>query len=118
MHRDEVLYASLAKIKAMQAANYNAPLQTRFSVAGREGQAILQVGLVNWLEGGFISEHDFFLANQLAYILCGGDVNAGEQVDEAWMLRLEREAFIRLAATPLTQARIGYLLETGKPLRN
>lgn len=118
MHRDEVLYASVAKIKAMQAVNYTAPVPTRFAVAGREGHALLQVGLVNWLEGGFISQHDYYLANQLAYVLCGGDVNEGEIVDEEWMLRLEKEAFMTLAATPLTQARIGYLLETGKPLRN
>ncbi len=75
-------------------------------------------GLVNWLEGGFISKHDYFIANQIAYVLCGGDVNKGQLVDEAWMLRLEKEAFMTLAATELTQARIGYLLETGKPLRN
>ena len=118
MHSDEVLYAALAKIKAMQAANFSAPIPTHFAVAGREGHALLQAGLVNWLEGGFISQHDYFLTNQLAGVLCGGDVNEGEHVDEAWILRLEREAFIALAATPLTQARIGYLLETGKPLRN
>ena len=118
MHSDEVLYAALANIKAMQAANYSAPLRTCFAVAGREGHALLQAGLVNWLEGGFISQHDYFITNQLAWVLCGGDVNEGELVDEAWMLRLEREAFMTLAATPLTQARIGYLLETGKPLRN
>ena len=118
MHRDEVLYAAVAKIKSMQAANYIAPMQTYFPVAGREGHARLQVGLVNWLEGGFISHHDYFLANQLAWVLCGGDVNEGELVDEAWMLHLEKEAFMTLAATPLTQARIVYLLETGKPLRN
>lgn len=118
MHRDEVLYAALARVKAMQAANYNAPLPMLFPVAGREGHAMLQVGLVNWLEGGFISKHDYFLTNQLAHVLCGGDVNKGQLVDEAWMLRLEKEAFMALAATELTQARIGYLLETGKPLRN
>lgn len=118
MHSDEVLYAALAQIKAMQAANYQAPLQTCFPVAGREGHAILQVGLVNWLEGGFISQHDYFLANHVAKVLCGGDVNRGERVDEAWMLHLEKEAFMILAGTPQTQARIGYLLETGKPLRN
>ncbi len=118
MHSNEVLFAALANIKAMQAANYHPPLQTTFPVVGREGCARLQAGLVNWLEGGFISQHDYFLASQIALVLCGGDVNEGQHVDEAWMLRLEREAFITLAATPLTQARIGYLLETGKPLRN
>ncbi len=118
MHSDEVLFAAVAKIKAMQAANYSPPLPALFPVAGREGHACLQVGLVNWLEGGFISQHDYFLTNLLAGVICGGDVDEGTLVDEAWMLRLEKEAFMTLAATPLSQARIGYLLETGKPLRN
>ncbi len=118
MHPNEVLYAALQEIEVMQAQNYTAPLKEHFPVAGREGHARLQVGLVNWLEGGFISPHDYFLANELARMICGGDVNEGERVDEAWILRLEREAFMTLAASELTQARIGYLLETGKPLRN
>lgn len=118
MHADEVLYAAVAKIKAMQAANYLPPIPNNFKVAGIEGHARLQSGLVNWLEGGFISQHDYFLANELATVLCGGNLNQGAIVDEEWMLKLEREAFIKLASTPLTQARISYLLETGKPLRN
>lgn len=118
MHSNEVLYAALAKIKSMTAANYVPQLAKKFSVVGREGKARLQAGLVNWREGGFISEHDYFLANQLANVLCGGDVDAGVLVDESWMLKLEREAFIALAGTPQTQARIDNLLATGKPLRN
>jgi 3-hydroxyacyl-CoA dehydrogenase len=78
----------------------------------------LKAGLVNWFEGGFISEHDYLLANELAFVLCGGDLNEGELVDESWILNLEKSAFLRMAASPLTQARIGYLLETGKVLRN
>jgi 3-hydroxyacyl-CoA dehydrogenase len=118
MHSNEVLYAALAKIKYMSAANYLPPLPITIPVAGREGHARLQVGLVNWLEGGFISPHDYFLANQLAGVICGGDVNSGELVNEAWLLKLERAAFITLAETQLTKDRINYLLETGKPLRN
>ena len=118
MHRDEVLYASLARVKALLAANYSPPIPSLFKVAGREGHARLQAGLVNWREGGFISAHDYLIANQLAYVLCGGDVNASEYVNEAWMFRLEKEAFMSLAANPLTQARIRHMLETGKPLRN
>ena len=118
MHTEEVLYAASAQVIAMNALNYHPPLSPLFPVAGREGHALLQVGLVNWLEGSFISQHDYFLANELARVLCGGDLNQGTLVDEAWMLRLEKEAFITLAMMPLTQARIGHLLETGKPLRN
>jgi 3-hydroxyacyl-CoA dehydrogenase len=118
MHADEVLFAAMAKVKAMQAANYLPPIKSVFKVAGIEGHARLQSGLVNWLEGGFISKHDYFLANELAKVMCGGNLNQGTLVDETWMLQLEREAFIKLAETPLTQARIISLLETGKPLRN
>ncbi|KTD82344.1 3-hydroxyacyl-CoA dehydrogenase/enoyl-CoA hydratase family protein [Legionella waltersii] len=118
MNADEVLYISMEKIKFIQAANYLPPLQNPIKVAGIEGRARLQAGLVNWLEGGFISKHDYLIATELANVICGGDVNQGTLVDEQWLLKLEREAFVKLAETPLTQARIQYLLETGKPLRN
>ena len=118
MHADEVLYVALAKVKLFHAENYLPPLKTQFKIAGIEGKARLQAGLVNWLEGGFISQHDYFIATELATVLCGGNLNQGTLVDEHWMLQLEREAFMALAANQLTQARISYLLETGKPLRN
>jgi 3-hydroxyacyl-CoA dehydrogenase len=118
MSTNEVLYVALAQIKLMQDANYQPPIAQQFKIAGIEGQARLRAGLVNWLEGGFISKHDYTLANELAFVLCGGDLNQGTLVDEQWMLKLEREAFIKLAGTELTQARIHHLLETGKPLRN
>ncbi|MFT4058738.1 MAG: 3-hydroxyacyl-CoA dehydrogenase/enoyl-CoA hydratase family protein [Legionella sp.] len=118
MNANEVLYAALAKVKLMHAKNYMPPLQKQFQIAGIEGRAKLQAGLVNWLEGNFISQHDYFLATELANVLCGGDLNQGTVVDEQWMLALERKAFVKLASTPLTQARITHILETGKPLRN
>lgn len=118
MNAHEVLSVALAKVEQLQASNYQPPLPARFQVAGREGNARLQTGLVNWLEGGYISDHDYYLANQLSQVICGGDVYAGEWVDEAWMLKLEREAFVDLCSTEKTQERMNHLLETGKPLRN
>lgn len=118
MHADEVLYSALAKVKSMQAANYTPPLKKQFKVAGIEGHARLQAGLINWFEGGFISAHDYYLTNELAGVICGGNLNQGTLVDEEWILKLERTAFIKLAETSQTQARITHLLETGKPLRN
>lgn len=118
MNAEEVLYASLAKMNALLACSYHPPIPQSIKVAGREGHARLQAGLVNWREGGFISEHDYHLANTIAYVLCGGEVNVGDMVSESWLLKLEREAFVDLARLPLTQARIQHILETGKPLRN
>lgn len=118
LHADEVLYAALAKVNNLLDSNYTPPIAPVFKVAGRQGKAQLQIGLVNWLKGGFISEHDYLIANHLAHILCGGEVNANTEVDEKWILKLEREAFIELTRNPLTQARIEHILKTGKPLRN
>ena len=118
MNAHEVLYVALKKVSFLADSNYHPPIPKPFKVAGRAGHARLKTGLVNWLEGKFISEHDYFLANQLAEVMTGGDVDSGEYVNETWMLKLEREAFVRLCSTKKTQERIQYLLETGKPLRN
>jgi 3-hydroxyacyl-CoA dehydrogenase len=118
MNKDEVLFAAVAKIKAMRAANYLPEIPHYLKVAGREGHARLQIGLVNWLEGGFISQHDYLIANNIAAVLCGGNVDQNSLVDENWLLKLELEAFISLASTPESEARINHMLETGKPLRN
>jgi len=118
MHAEEVLFAAIAEVKAKVAANYRPPLPMLFPVAGIEGAARLKAGLVNWLEGGFISDNDYEIALKLAEVMTGGDVNQGTLVTEHWLLKLERQAFIELADTGPTQDRIKHLLETGKPLRN
>jgi len=46
------------------------------------------------------------------------DIETGSLVDEEWLITMERRYFVELLKTPETQARIKYMLETGKPLRN
>jgi 3-hydroxyacyl-CoA dehydrogenase len=87
-------------------------------VAGRSGRATIMAQLVNMRDGGFISAHDFHLGKTIAEVMCGGDVDAGTLVDEEWMLRLEREAFVALLDHPKTQERIMGMMQTGKPVRN
>jgi 3-hydroxyacyl-CoA dehydrogenase len=74
--------------------------------------------LVNMLEGRFISAHDFDIASRIAETLCGGRIERGSKVDEAWLLDLERKHFVALAQMPKTQERIAHTMQTGKPLRN
>ena len=69
-------------------------------------------------DGGFISEHDAFIAKRIIEVIAGGEVEAGTLVTEEWLLKLERQAFVELLATPKTQERIMGLLQTGKPFRN
>jgi 3-hydroxyacyl-CoA dehydrogenase len=56
--------------------------------------------LVNLQKSGQISQHDYFLADQLASVICGGDVNQDELVDEDPMLELEKQALMRLTTLP------------------
>ena len=68
---------------------------------------------------GKISDHDLKIGEKLAYVLTGGD-KAGltKIVDEQYLLDIEREAFLSLAAEKLTQDRMNFMLKKGKPLRN
>ena len=65
-----------------------------------------------------MSEYDLHVSGKVAYVLCGGDLSAGQWVDEQYFLDLEREAFVALCGEPKTIERIRHMLATGKPLRN
>ncbi len=119
MNRFELLHVAKNELRALTATDYRAPLMpTKILVAGRTGTATLQAAMVNMLEGGFISEHDYQIGCAVADTLCGGDVEAGSLVDEQWLLDLERRHFVALLVTSKTQDRIDYMLKNGKTLRN
>ncbi|MCE5232358.1 MAG: 3-hydroxyacyl-CoA dehydrogenase/enoyl-CoA hydratase family protein [Mizugakiibacter sp.] len=115
----ELLYVAKQVAAAMAESGYRPPLPARdIVVAGDVGTASLKMMLVNMLEGRFISPHDYEVASRIADTLCGGQIERGSQVDEAWLLDLERKHFVQLAQMPKTQERIVHTLTTGKPLRN
>ncbi len=115
---DELLFAAIKQAVSLADISYAPPLSPKFPVAGKPGIANFKTFLVNLREGGFISDHDYLIGCKVAYVLCGGDVDANSIVDEEWMLRLEREAILELLQTTQTLDRIKYTLEKGKPLRN
>ena len=117
-HKDEVLHVALAEVRAMHAAGWRAPMKRLFPVAGRDAAATIAGQLINMRDGGFISQHDFHIARQIAHVLTGGDVDAGTLVSEDYLMTLERQAFTGLLGHPKTQARIMGMLASGKPLRN
>jgi 3-hydroxyacyl-CoA dehydrogenase len=117
-HKDELLFVATEQVKAMFLSGYRPPQRRSFAVAGRNGAATIKGSLVNMRDGGFISQHDFFIASQIAHVVCGGDVDAGTLVTEEYIMALERKAFGSLLAHPKTQERIMGMLSSGKPLRN
>jgi len=118
-NRFELLHVAKFELVALSEAGYRPPLRAkRIPVAGRSAAATFKAHLTNLLAGSHISEHDYLIGSKLATVMCGGDVDPGSFVDEQWLLELEREAFMSLLATEKTQARVEYMLKTGKPLRN
>jgi 3-hydroxyacyl-CoA dehydrogenase len=119
MNRFELLHVAKEEARALNATAYRPPLHNRqIPVAGRTGIATFKASMVNMLEGGFISEHDYNIGCRVAEIMCGGDVETSSLVDEQWMLDLERKHFMELIATDKTRERVEYMLKNGKPLRN
>lgn len=111
---DQLLVRAL-ELAGSLAPGYAPPMPALMPVAGDAGRAQLQ----EWLEAqaGSLSPHDLVVGQALARVLCGGE-GAPRTVDEQELLDLEREEFLRLCATPATQARIEHMLKTGKPLKN
>ena len=115
----ELLHVAKAQARALAESGWRPPMPgRRVQVAGDVGIATFRMLLVNMLEGYFISPYDDEIATRIASVLSGGAVDRGSVVDEEWLLALERKHFVELAQQEKTQARIGHMLKTGKPLRN
>ena len=118
-NRHELLWTAIGEAYAMHAVGYRPPHRPRqVAAAGRSACATIRQQALNMREGGFIGPHDFHLASCVADVLCGGDVEAGTPVDEAWFLELEARHFEQLVAHPKTQERMMSFMQTGKPVRN
>ncbi len=93
-------------------------MKKKIKVVGAPGYATMLLGAQNMYTAGYISEHDLKIAKKLAYVLAGGLVPYGTEVDEEYLLNLERQAFLELVADRKSQERMQHMLVTGKPLRN
>jgi 3-hydroxyacyl-CoA dehydrogenase len=117
-HKDELLFVASTQAQAMFDSGWRPPQKTLFPVAGRSAIATIKGQLANMRDGGFISAHDFHISTLIAETICGGDVDAGSLVSEAYLMTLERERFCALLEHPKSQERIMGMLQTGKPVRN
>ena len=65
-----------------------------------------------------IKYHGLTVGKKLAFMLSGGNTDISQPLSEQQLLDLERAVFLELIEMPLTQERIKYTLDTGKPLFN
>jgi 3-hydroxyacyl-CoA dehydrogenase len=100
------------------ARNYSPPVKTGIAVAGPAGrQAMLELR-EKLYRRGITTPHDLVVGEHQAQVLSGGGAAAGEKLGDEDLCALERDAFIALARTPATVARIEHMLGEGRPLRN
>jgi len=117
MNRDRLLDTAINAARSM-APSYEVSRRATLKMAGREVWQEMIVWLEKARSKGHLTPHDVTTGTQIAMIVSGGDVDAGTEMSEQDLFDLERKAFITLAQTPQTRARIEHMLATGSPLRN
>ncbi|MFH0726010.1 MAG: 3-hydroxyacyl-CoA dehydrogenase NAD-binding domain-containing protein [Pseudomonadota bacterium] len=117
-NRDHLIGEAKKEVLKMVSDGYAPPLKQKIKVVGEAAQGMVNVQLSDMQQAGFVSEYDAFLARRIAYVLSGGEVKFGCEVEEEVILKLEEEAFLDLLKEGKTHKRIEHMLTTGKPLRN
>ncbi|WP_067735643.1 3-hydroxyacyl-CoA dehydrogenase/enoyl-CoA hydratase family protein [Novosphingobium naphthalenivorans] len=117
MNRDRLLYDAKQKALSM-VEGYTPPEAPEFRLPGASGHEALNMAVDGFHKRGMATDYDVVVSNELATVLSGGEADVVDTVTEQELLKLEREAFMRLVHDKRTIARVEHMLETGKPLRN
>ena len=118
INRMHHLHDAKQLVLAMAAEGYQEPQPRQVFVLGEAGLDRLRSEIDLARRAGQLSDYDVKILNQLAYVLCGGELSTPQSVSENYLLELEREAFLGLCGEEKTHQRIEYTLKTGKPLKN
>ncbi|HKY64068.1 MAG TPA: 3-hydroxyacyl-CoA dehydrogenase NAD-binding domain-containing protein [bacterium] len=118
LNRETLLFDAKQDVLAMSKDYKPATPREDILVPGIGGKMAMVSAIRGFRALNQISEHDAFIAEKLAGVLCGGDIPTQRLVSEQYLLDLEREAFLQLAGTEKSQARMQFMLMNNKPLRN
>ena len=116
MNRDRLLPRAIEMVTAMQDG-YQAPRPPVAQLADSALAAKMEAFMQEGIERGDFMPHDKTVAMAIASVMLRGDGD-GETADEQELYARERAAFIRLAKTPPTHARISSMLDHGAAIRN
>ena len=117
MNRDRVL--ADAKAKALELAEgYVPPEPPVVRLPGPTAKCAMELAVEGLQKAGKATQHDGVVARAVATVVSGGDTDMLDEMDEAALCKLERDAFVKLSRHPGTLARVEHMLKTGKPLRN
>ncbi len=117
MNKDRILQEAKDAVIRL-SDGYVAPTPRKVKVLGESAFANLCTGAHGMMLAGFITKYEYHLAETIGRVLCGGEMNRADVVDESVLLELEEEAFLQLSGQEKTQERLYHTLTTGKTLRN
>ena len=100
---DHLLYDAKQAVLGLDEKGYKPPVRRKFLWSVKQDMRRLLLGAKSMCLSGYISDHDLKIAKKLAYVIAGGKVPYGTEVDEQYLLDLEREAFLSLIAEPKSQ---------------
>jgi len=117
MNRDRLLCSAKDAIIEL-SGSYSLEKRESLAMSGRDVWQAMKDWLAKALDKEKLMPHDVTTATQIAMIVTGGDIDSGTRLSETELCALERKAFLTLARTAETRARIEFMLEHGSPLRN
>lgn len=119
MNRDRLLFDAKQRVLAL-AANYAPPQAVEdLRLPGPTGGLALDLAVADLAKSGKATPYDVVVSTALARVLSGGDkADWTVTLKEDDILKLERDAFAKLARDERTITRVEHMLNTGKPLRN
>lgn len=119
MNKNHILQDAKRQVLALAPGYVQPTPRQDIPVMGDAAIGAIKSALHGMHQGGYITDYDLVVSEQLAKVLGGGTGNnRTAKVSEGHLLDLEREAFLTLLGKKGTQQRIEHMLKTGKPLRN
>ena len=116
MNRDRLLPRAIDMVIGMQA-EYTPPQRPVATLADGALAEKMEAFMQDGIDRGDFMPHDKTVAMAIASVMLRGDGD-GDTADEQQLYARERAAFIRLARTPQTHARITSMLDDGAAIRN
>ncbi|HHS3001945.1 TPA: 3-hydroxyacyl-CoA dehydrogenase/enoyl-CoA hydratase family protein [Staphylococcus argenteus] len=109
---------ALKRAKYEAETNYIPKPKYQYIGLGENYKVLIEGQLDAQRLGHFISDYDYHIALEIAYVLSGGELLRNTYINQRDIQKLEKISFIELLKSKKTYDRITHMLETGKPLRN
>ncbi|MEK9874998.1 MAG: 3-hydroxyacyl-CoA dehydrogenase family protein, partial [Pelagibacteraceae bacterium] len=116
MNRNSLLEISKQIIN--ENRDFKPAKELNFKLPGEKVRIEMNKILEKLYNDKIILDHGLKVAQELAFVLSGGDTSIDKEITEDQLFKLELDAFMRLIDTKNTQDRIKHTLATGKPLIN